>query len=149
MWQEFREFVVRGNVADMAVGIVIGASFGAIARSLVDDVLMPPLGLLLGRVDFQDLFLVLRPGVEAGPYLTVAQAQEAGAVTLNYGRFANTVVSFLLVGLAMFFLIQLVNRMQKEEEAAAPTMKACPYCQTEIPLDATRCPHCTSQLEAA
>ncbi len=146
MWKEFRAFVARGNVTDMAVGIIIGASFGAIARSLVDDLLMPPLGLLLGNVDFQDLFVILRPGMEPGPYLTVAQAQEAGAVTLNYGLFINSVVSFLLVAVAMFFVVQFVNRLRREEEPAPPSTQTCPYCRTSIPVEASRCPYCTSHL---
>jgi large conductance mechanosensitive channel len=146
MLKEFRDFAMRGNVVDMAVGIVIGAAFGAIVKSLVSDLLMPPVGLLLGNVDFADLFLVLSEGVVAGPYATLAAAQEAGAVTLNYGLFINSVVSFIIVALAVFVLIRNLNRMKRAEEPAAPTTKECPHCCTRIPLAASRCPHCTSAL---
>lgn len=152
MWREFRQFALRGNVVDMAIGIIVGGAFGTIASSLVGDVLMPPLGLLLGRVDFQDLFVVLREGVEApGPYLSIAQAQEAGAVTLNYGRFINNVVSFLLVAAAMFLVVRTMNRLQaqREEEAPEPTTVECPHCKMAIPRAASRCPHCTSRLETS
>lgn len=146
MMKEFREFAMRGNVVDLAVGVVIGAAFGAIVKSLVDDVLMPPVGLLLGNVDFSNLFLVLKEGATAGPYLSVAAAKAAGAVTLNYGLFINAIVSFLIVAFAIFMVIKNLNRLKKPEPAAAPTTKDCPYCATTIPLAATRCPHCTSQL---
>lgn len=151
MWREFREFAMRGSVIDMAVGIVIGGAFGTIAKSLVADVLMPPIGLLLGNVDFSDLFVVLKTGKTPGPYATLAQAQSAGAVTVNYGTFVNTVVSFFIVALAVFFLIRGINRLRQREEAAppSPTTRVCPYCITTVPIAATRCPACTSQLEAA
>lgn len=152
MWDDFRQFVMRGNVVDMAIGIIIGGAFGTIAKSLVDDLLMPPLGLLLGRVDFQDLFIVLRAGAAAsGPYPTVAQAQEAGAVTLNYGRFINNVVSFLLVAAAMFFVVRAMARWQAQGEAEAPeaSTRECPHCRLAVPRAASRCPHCTSTLEPA
>lgn len=150
MLKEFREFALRGNVVDMAIGIVIGAAFGTIARSLVDDVLMPPVGLLLGEVDFADLFMVLRPGTAASPpYPSLTAAQEAGAVTINYGQFINSVVSFLIVAAAMFFVVRVMNRWQREEPGPAePPPRECPYCRKGIPDEATRCPHCTSQLEA-
>ncbi len=149
MFKEFKEFILRGNAFDMAVGIVIGAAFGAVVKSLVDDVIMPPIGLLLGGVDFSNLYVLLKPGTPAGPYPSLADAQAAGAVTLNYGLFINTIVAFLIVAFVLFLLVKSVNQMQKEEEvpAAAPTTKICPYCKMEIPLEATRCPHCTSPLE--
>lgn len=146
MMKEFRDFAMRGNVVDLAVGVIIGAAFGAIVKSLVDDVLMPPIGLLLGNVDFSNLFLVLKEGATATPYLSLAAAKEAGAVTLNYGLFINSIVSFLIVAFAIFMVIKNINRLKTPEPAAAPTTKDCPYCATAIPLAATRCPHCTSQL---
>ncbi|MBU0512066.1 MAG: large-conductance mechanosensitive channel protein MscL [Chloroflexi bacterium] len=149
MLKEFKDFAMRGNVIDMAVGIIIGASFGAIIKSLVADILMPPIGLLLGDVDFANLFIVMREGTSPEPYFSLALAQEAGAVTLNYGLFINTIISFLIVAFAMFLLIRSINRLKKEEEAAspaAPTTKECPYCMTTIPIKAVRCPHCTSEL---
>lgn len=149
MIKEFREFAMRGSVLDMAVGIVIGAAFGAIVSSLVTDVLMPPLGLLLGKVDFSNLYFVLLSGQTAGPYASLAAAQQAGAVTLNYGLFINKVISFLIVAFALFLVIRSMNRLKKKSEAppAAPTTKDCPFCSTAIPIKAVRCPHCTSQLE--
>lgn len=149
MFKEFKEFAMRGNVVDMAVGIVIGASFGGIIKSLVADVIMPPIGLLLGGVDFTNLFLTLREGAQAaGPYVSLADAQAAGAVTVNVGLFTNTVISFLIVAFAMFLVIRGMNRMRKETPApaAAPTTKECPFCSTSIPVKAQRCPNCTSQL---
>ncbi|HUG43954.1 MAG TPA: large-conductance mechanosensitive channel protein MscL [Acidobacteriota bacterium] len=148
MLKEFKEFALRGNVADMAVGIIIGIAFGAIVSSMVSDVLMPPVGLLVGDVDFSDLFVVLREGAEtAGPYATLAAAQEAGAVTLNYGKFANAVLSFLIVAMAVFFLVKGMNQLKRREEAqAAPTNKDCPFCASSIPIKASKCPHCTSEL---
>ena len=150
MLKEFKEFAMRGNVVDMAVGIIIGAAFGQIVTSLVNDVLMPPIGLLLGDVDFSNLFMVLKGGAVAGPYASLADAQAAGAVTVNYGVFVNTVISFVIVALAVFLLIRGINRLQRQEEAppAEPTTKECPHCLSTIPLQATRCPHCTSELEA-
>ncbi len=145
MLKEFRDFAMRGNVVDMAVGIIIGAAFGAIVKSLVDDLLMPPIGMLLGKVDFSNLFVVLREGATAGPYVSVAAAKAAGAVTLNYGLFINSVISFLIVAFAVFMLIKNLNRLHKPD-AAAPTTKDCPQCCTAIPVAAKRCPHCTSQL---
>lgn len=149
MLKEFREFAMRGNVVDMAVGIIIGAAFGSIVNSLVADVIMPPIGLLLGKVDFTNLFWTLREGEMAGPYAALADAQAAGAVTINYGVFVNTIISFVIVAFAVFLLIRGINRMQREQEAApeAPTTTECPYCFSEISIKATRCPSCTSQLE--
>lgn len=150
MFKEFREFALRGNVMDMAVGIIIGAAFTSIVNSLVNDIIMPPLGLLLGGVDFTNFYVTLKPGSPAGPYAALTDAQAAGAVTINYGLFINAVISFTLVALAMFLLIRTINRLQAEEpaqEPAAPTTKDCPFCYSTIPLAATRCPNCTSQLE--
>jgi large conductance mechanosensitive channel len=149
--KDFKEFAMRGNVVDMAVGIIIGGAFGTIVRSLVSDVIMPPIGLLLGNVDFADLFVTIKGGDPAGPYLTLAEATEAGAVTVNYGVFVNSVVSFVIVALAVFLLVRAMLRLQKQEEAAPPPpdKKDCPYCYTTMPIKATRCPSCTSQLEAA
>jgi large conductance mechanosensitive channel len=147
MLKEFKEFAMRGNVVDMAVGIIIGAAFGTIVKSLVSDVIMPPIGLLLGNVDFTNLFAVLKEGATAGPYAALTDAQAAGAVTINYGVFINTVISFIIVAFAVFLMIKSINQLKRKEEAPAePTTKDCPYCQTSIPIKATRCPHCTSQL---
>jgi large conductance mechanosensitive channel len=149
--KEFREFAVKGNVVDMAVGIIIGGAFGTVVRSLVDDVLMPPIGLLLGGVDFADLFIPLKQGAVPGPYETLAAAQEAGAVTLNVGLFINATISFLIVGFAVFLLVKAINRLKREQPVPppAPTEKPCPRCAMNIPLAATRCPNCTSELAPA
>jgi large conductance mechanosensitive channel len=148
MFKEFKEFAMRGNVVDMAVGIIIGGAFGTIVKSLVSDVMMPPLGLMLGGVDFSDLFITLKDGATAGPYATLAIAKAAGAVTLSYGLFINAIISFLIVAFAVFLLIQGINRLQrkKEEAPADPTTKECPYCLSTIAIKATRCPQCTSEL---
>jgi len=150
MFKEFKEFAMRGNVVDMAVGIIIGGAFGTIVKSLVADVIMPPIGLLLGGVDFSNFFMVLKEGATPGPYAALADAQEAGAVTVNYGMFLNAVISFLLVAFAVFLLIRSINAMKRREEAppAEPTDKECQHCRTKIPIKATRCPNCTSQLAA-
>lgn len=150
MIKEFKEFAVKGNVVDMAVGIIIGGAFGTIVKSLVADVIMPPIGLLLGNVDFAELFVVLKSGTTPGPYMTLADAQAAGAVTINYGLFLNSVVSFVIVAFAVFMLIRSINRLKREQEAPAaePTTRDCPYCYTTISLKATRCPQCTSELSA-
>ncbi|HNY90226.1 MAG: Large-conductance mechanosensitive channel [bacterium ADurb.Bin431] len=148
MFKEFKEFAMRGNVVDMAVGIIIGAAFGSIVSSLVADVIMPPIGMLLGNVDFSNLFVVLKEGAAAGPYASLAAAKSAGAVTINYGVFVNAVINFLIVALAIFFLIRGLNRLKRKEEAPAEvTTKECPQCLSTIPLKARRCPNCTSQLE--
>ena len=148
MLKEFKEFALKGNVIDMAVGIIIGAAFGTIITSLVNDVIMPPIGLVLGGVDFANLFILLKAGDPAGPYAALADAQAAGAVTINYGVFINAIISFLIVAFVMFLLIRSVNRLKKEEEAppAEPTTKECPHCLSEIPIKATRCAFCTSEL---
>lgn len=149
MLKEFKEFAVKGNVADMAVGIIIGGAFGTIVKSLVSDVLMPPVGLLLGGVDFSELFVVLKQGEAGKAIATLADAKAAGAVTLNYGLFINSVISFLIVAFAVFVVIKQLNRLKREEEAppAEPTTKKCKYCFSEISIEALRCPQCTSQLE--
>jgi len=151
MMKEFREFAVKGNVVDMAVGIIIGAAFGTIVKSLVADVIMPPIGLLLGNVDFANLFIVLKQGAMAGPYATLADAQTAGAVTLNYGMFLNTIISFLIVAFAIFILVKNINRLKREKEAAPPppSTKECPHCFSTIHIKAVRCPNCTSTLQTA
>jgi len=148
MIKEFREFALKGSVVDMAVGIIIGAAFGAVVSSFVSDVLMPPLGLLLGGVDFSSLFVLLASGNPAGPYASLAQAQAAGAVTLNYGLFVNRIVGFLIVAFALFLVIRSINKMKKQAPPApaAPAAKDCPFCSTAIPVKAVRCPNCTSDL---
>jgi len=149
MLKEFREFALRGNVLDMAVGIIIGAAFGTIVNSLVQDVIMPPIGLLLGNVDFSNIFIVLKEGKVAGPYASVAAAKSAGAVTINFGVFVNTIITFLIVAFAVFLLIRTINRLRRQEEAPppVPTTKECTYCFSSIPVKATRCPQCTSELK--
>jgi large conductance mechanosensitive channel len=144
MLKDFREFVMRGNVMDLAVGVIIGAAFGKIVSSLVSDVIMPPIGLLLNGVNFSNLFISLN----GQTYATLADAQAAGAPTLNYGNFFNEVIDFLIVALVVFFMVRAVNRLYRQEAAPAPapTTKDCPYCLTAIPLQASRCPNCTSQL---
>jgi large conductance mechanosensitive channel len=150
MFKDFKEFAMRGNVVDMAVGIIIGAAFGGIVRSLVADVIMPPIGLLLGRVDFSELFITLHEGTAPGPYATLAEAQEAGAVTINYGIFGNEIISFVIVAFAVFLLVRGMNRLKRreEEKPTAPTTRDCPECFTSIPIKARRCPNCTSELAA-
>ena len=148
MWKEFKEFAVKGNAMDMAVGIIIGAAFGAIVKSLVDDIIMPPIGLLLGNVDFSNLFIVLKAGKEAvSSFATLAQAKAAGAVTLNYGAFINVIVSFLIISVAVFLLVKAMNKLRKSEEAKVPSTRDCPFCLSEIPKKAVRCSHCTSEVK--
>lgn len=153
--QEFKKFALRGNLVDMAVGFTVGAAFSTVAKSVVSDILMPPLGLLLGSADFSDLFIVLKEGSKAAaPYATLAGAQASGAVTLNYGLFLNNVVAFILVAIAMFFIIRLMNRAEEaleerfgdKPEAGEPTEKKCEFCRSTIPFKASRCPFCTSEL---
>ena len=146
MLKEFKEFALRGNVLDMAVGIIIGAAFGKIVNSLVSDVMMPPLGLLLGQVDFSNLFVSL----SGASYVSLAEAQKAGAPTLNYGLFINNVINFVIVAFAVFMLVRQFNRLTKKPDAPpAPTARDCPYCLSSIPIKATRCPQCTSEVQAA
>jgi large conductance mechanosensitive channel len=149
MLKEFKEFAMRGNVIDMAVGIIIGVAFGAIVNSLVKDVIMPPIGILLGNVDFTNLFFVLKEGAAPGPYPSLAQAQAAGAVSINIGVFINTIINFIIVAFCIFFLVRTMNRLKKPEAApaAAPTTKECSFCYTAIPIKAVRCPNCTSQVK--
>lgn len=145
MLQEFKKFALRGSVVDMAVGIIIGAAFGAIVKGLVDSIIMPPIGLLVGGMDFSNFFFLLKPGIPAGPYTSLADAKAAGAVTIDIGAFINLVINFLIIALVLFFVIRFVNRLHKEEPVA-PTSKECPYCLSTIALNATRCAHCTSEL---
>lgn len=149
MLKEFKEFAMRGNVIDMAVGIVIGVAFGAIVTSLVNDIIMPPIGVLLGNVDFSDLFITL----SGGPFDSLAQAREAGAATINYGLFINSVINFLIIAFAIFLVVKQMNRLKQmmdkpEGPPPAPTTKDCPYCLSTIPLKARRCAHCTAELPA-
>lgn len=147
MWKDFRSFISRGNVIDLAIAVIIGAAFATVVKSLVDDVVMPPLGLALGKVDFTNLFFVLMDGTKAaGPYATLADAKAAGAVTVNYGLFLNSVVAFLLVGLACFLVVRQVQRFMPTPVVVAS--KPCPHCAMDIPLTAKKCPHCTSALAA-
>jgi len=148
MLKEFREFAMRGSVIDMAVGIIIGAAFGTIVKSLVDDIIMPPIGLLLGGIDFSNFFVVIKEGTIAAPYATLAAAKGAGAVTLNFGLFLNTVISFLIIAFVIFQIIRSINRLKREEVAAPaePTTKECPLCCSVIPIKAKRCGHCTSEI---
>lgn len=158
MFAEFRKFIMRGNVMDLAVGFVLGAAFTTIVKSLVDDVIMPPIGLLLGGVDFSNIFVVLKHGGTPGPYASLAAAKDAGAVTMNVGVFLNAVIAFLIVGFAVFLIVRSINRLEARIEAqfakekpkpGDPTEKKCPYCLTTVPYKATRCSACTSQLETA
>ncbi len=152
MWKEFKEFAMRGNVLDMAIGIIIGGAFTPIVKSLVDDVLMPPIGLLLGGVEFKEFFVLLKNGVPPGPYATLEAAGAAGAVTINYGQFVNTIVTFLIVAFAVFLLIKAINRMRRREEGVQPeepTTRPCPQCLSVVPIKASRCAYCTSELAPA
>jgi large conductance mechanosensitive channel len=150
MLKDFKAFITRGNVVDIAVGIVIGAAFGVIITSLVKDVIMPPVGLLLGKIDFSNLLVVLKEGAIAGPYTSLAAAQAAGAVTLNYGQFINTIISFIILAAVIFFFvvrpIAKISTPKKAAAPAAPTTRECPFCYTNISVKATRCPNCTSTL---
>ena len=152
MFKEFRTFITRGNVVDLAVGIIIGVAFGAIVTSLVNDVIMPPIGLAIGNVDFVNLFAVLKEGATPGPYLTLAAAKDAGAVVISYGTLVNAILNFLVIAAAVFFIVvrplnRYHARKEAEKPAAAPTTKDCPFCATAIPVKATRCPNCTSELQ--
>lgn len=148
MWKDFKAFIMRGNVMDLAVAVVIGAAFGAVVKSLVDDIIMPPIGLALGHIDFSNLFVLLKEGTTPGPYPTPAQAKAAGAVTLNYGAFINTIIAFLIVALAVFVIVRMVSKLYAKPAPAAPNTKPCPRCTLPIPLTATRCPNCTSDIAA-
>jgi len=144
MWKELRDFAMRGNVVDLAIGVIIGAAFGKIVTSLVNDLIMPPLGLILGKVDFTNLFIDL----SGKSYGSLAAAKAAGAATINYGVFINNIIDFVIVGLVVFLLVRGINRLHKAPPAPAPTTRSCPYCLTAVPLQATRCPACTSPIEA-
>lgn len=143
MWKEFKAFIMRGSVLDLAVAVIIGAAFGKIVNSLVNDILMPPIGLLLGKVDFSNLFINL----SGTHYASLAEAQQAGAATINYGLFLNTIIEFLFVGAAVFMLVRTISRWQRPAPAGEPTTKECPYCLSTIPLKATRCAYCTAELQ--
>ena len=151
MLEEYKTFAIRGNVIDMAVGIIVGAAFGTVVQSLVKDVLTPPLGLLTGGTDFANLFVVLQEGTPDAPYATLQAAQSAGAVTINVGTFINAVISFLIVTFAVFLLVRYINRLRAPDEGPPPpkTIKKCPHCVSDVPVQATRCPHCTSELHEA
>lgn len=142
MIKEFKEFAMRGNVMDLTIGVIIGGAFGKITTSLVNDVIMPPIGLLLGKVDFSNLYINL----SGEKHASLAQARVAGAVTINYGLFINTVIDFLIIAFVVFLMVRQINKMQKPEPQPTPTIKDCPFCLSEVPLKATRCPHCTSQI---
>lgn len=144
MWKEFKEFVMRGNVMDMAVGVILGAAFGKIVTSLVGDILMPPIGVILGRVDFTNLYI----GLTDQHYDSIAAAKAAGAATINYGLFLNTVIDFLIVAFVIFILVKQVNRLKRPVPVPALSTRDCPYCLSAIPVKATRCAHCTSELKA-
>ena len=155
MFKDFRAFITRGNVVDLSVGVIIGAAFGPIINSLVKDIIMPPIGLVLGKVDFANLLVVMKQGDPAGPYPSLLAAQAAGAVSINYGTFINTIINFVVVAAAVFFLVvRPISRMDARAKAkqpaptpAAPTTKECPFCSTGLPLKATRCPNCTSEIK--
>src|SRR6185369_6236908 len=147
MWNDFKAFIMRGNVVDLAVAVIIGASFGGVVKSLVDDVIMPPIGLAMGNVDFADLYVLLKAGPKAAaPYASLADAKAAGAVTINYGAFLNTVIAFLIVALAVFMLLRVITRMYGKPVPPTPNTKPCPYCTLSMPLAATRCPNCTASI---
>ncbi|MEN6511856.1 MAG: large-conductance mechanosensitive channel protein MscL [Chloroherpetonaceae bacterium] len=148
MFKEFQKFIARGNAIDMAVGVIIGAAFGSIVNSLIADVIMPPLGLLLGNVDFSNLYIVLKDGINGGNYASLADAKANGAVTINYGVFINQVASFLIVAFVIFLFVKSINKLRSTDEKpeVKPTTKECPHCNMQIPLNATRCPYCTSEL---
>jgi large conductance mechanosensitive channel len=146
MWKEFKEFAVKGNAIDLAVGVIIGAAFGGVIASLVKDIIMPPLGLLTGGLDFSNQFLVLKGAPNGAPFSTPADAAKAGAITWNYGNFVTLLINFLIVALAIFLVVKGINRMKRPAPAAAPVAKDCPACMMSIPIKATRCPHCTSEL---
>ncbi|MBN1620732.1 large conductance mechanosensitive channel protein MscL [candidate division WOR-3 bacterium] len=148
MLKEFREFAVKGNAVDMAVGIIIGAAFGAIVQSIVADLIMPPLGLLIGNVDFSNLYILLGEGTPAGPYSSLANAQTAGAVTINYGNFINIFIRFLIVSFVVFLLVKNINKLKRQEKKIVePDSKECPFCFSKMHIRATRCPNCTSEIE--
>ena len=147
MWKEFKEFIAKGNAIDLAIGVVIGAAFGKIVSSLVDDIVMPPIGLILGKVDFSNIYWLLKEGNPNGPYASLAEAKKSGAVVLAAGSFINTMVSFLIIAMAVFILVKSITRLRRQPETT-PTTKTCPYCKSAVALGATRCAFCTSELKA-
>ncbi len=147
MLQQFREFAIKGNVVDMAVGIIIGAAFTAVVNSVVGDVFTPLIGMLTGDLDFTNQFFVLSEGSTPPPYPTIEAAENAGAVVLGYGKLANEILSFLIVGLALFFLVRWINHLRRSDTPPAPTTRSCPFCKSHIDMAASRCPHCTSEVE--
>jgi large conductance mechanosensitive channel len=148
MWKEFKEFAVKGNAVDLAVGVIIGAAFGSIITSLVKDILMPPIGLLTGGLDFSNKFLILKDAPSGGVFATPADAVKAGAITWNYGNFITLAINFLIVAFCIFLVVKAVNKMKKPSPTAAPVSKDCPFCSMTIPIKATRCPHCTSEMSS-
>ena len=149
MWNDFKAFIMRGNVMDLAVGVIIGAAFGAIVKSLVDDVIMPPIGLALGNVDFSNMYSLLKAGPKAPPpYASLADAKAAGAVTLNYGLFLSNVITFLIIAAAVFVIVRMVSKLYSKPAPVTPSSKPCPYCKMEVKKDAVRCAYCTSELAA-
>ena len=147
MWKDFKAFIMRGNVLDLAVAVIIGAAFGGVVKSLVDDIVMPPLGIVMGKADFTNLFVVLLDGPKApSPYLSLADAKAAGAVTMNYGLFLNSIIGFLIVAIAVFALVRVANKLSAKPVPVPANEKPCPFCATNIPIAAKRCPNCTSQL---
>jgi large conductance mechanosensitive channel len=149
MLKDFKAFILRGNVLDLAVAVVIGAAFGAVVKSLTDDVIMPPIGLAMGHLDFSNLFVVLKEGTTPGPYPTVARAHELGAVTLNYGAFINSIVTFLIIALCVFMIVRMASKLYAKPAPPTDNMKSCPRCTLSIPKAASRCPNCTSDVAAA
>ena len=149
MLKDFKAFILRGNVLDLAVAVVIGAAFGAVVKSLTDDVIMPPIGLALGHIDFSNLFVVLKEGTSPGPYPTVADAHKVGAVTLNYGTFINSIVTFLIIALCVFIIVRMASKLSAKPAPPPDNMKSCPRCTLAIPKAASRCPNCTSDVAAA
>ena len=149
MWKEFKEFAIKGNAIDLAVGVIIGAAFGSIVTSLVKDILMPPLGLVTGGLDFSNKFLILKDAPNGAGFATPAEAAKAGAITWNYGNFITLVINFIIVAFCIFLLIRAVNKTKRPAANTAPVSKDCPFCSMTIPIKATRCPHCTSEMAGA
>lgn len=146
MWKEFKEFAIKGNAIDLAVGVIIGAAFGSIVTSLVKDILMPPIGLFIGGLDFSNKFLILKDAPGGGVFATPADAVKAGAITWNYGNFITLIINFLIVALCIFLIVRAVNKMKRPSPSAVPVSKDCPHCAMTIPIKAIRCPHCTSEM---
>ena len=149
MLKEFKEFAVKGNAIDLAVGVIIGAAFGSVVNSLVKDILMPPIGVVTGGLDFSNQFVVLKEAPGGATFATAAEAVKAGAITWNYGNFITLLINFLIVAICVFLLVRAVNKMKRPSPTASPVAKDCPFCSMTIPLKATRCPHCTSEMAGA